>query len=92
MSCTIVSNNIVTPQLRDSVSQAVREGSGDTSGDWKVVIYQAPDYPAFAIRIEGPNGLRWDWTLYEQEQAPEFIRQRVAQGILTKLSLQGDSQ
>jgi hypothetical protein len=92
MSCTIASNNIPAPQLRESVNKAVREGIGERSGDWKVDIYQAPDYPAFAIRIEGPKGLRWSWTLHEHEQTPEFIRERVAQGIITKLSLLEDSQ
>lgn len=91
MSCTIVTNNISTPQLRASASKAVCEGIGERSGDWRVDIYQAPDYPAFAIRIVGPRGLRWDWTFYEQEQSSEFIRQRVAQGIIDKLSFQGGS-
>ena len=36
------------------------------------------------------NGLRWNWTFYENEQTPDFIRDRVAQGIFTKLSLQED--
>src|SRR5579863_7232767 len=42
MSCTIASNNIPAPQLRESVNKAVREGIGERSGDWKVDIYQAP--------------------------------------------------
>jgi hypothetical protein len=91
MSCTIVRNNISAPQLRASTSGAVREGIGERSGDWQVDIYQAPDYPEIAITIAGPQGLSWDWTFYEQEQSPEFIRERVAQAIIDNLSLQGDS-
>jgi len=90
MSCTIVRNNISAPQLRASTSDAVREGIGERSGDWKVDIYQAQDYPELAIKVEGPQGLSWEWTFYEQEQSLEFIRERVAQSISDKLSLQGD--
>ena len=56
-----------------------------------MVIYQAPDYAAFAVRIEGPKGLRWNWTFYEQEQAPELIRQKVANGITGQLLLKEES-
>ena len=91
MACTIVSNNIPSPHLRDSVSKAIREGIGERAGNWKITAYQAPDYFALAIRIEGPEGLRWEWTLYENEQTPEFIRERVAQGIVDRLSLQEDA-
>jgi hypothetical protein len=56
-----------------------------------VVVYQSPDYPAFAVRIDGPKGLRWSWTLREQEQAPEFIQQRIAQAIKTQFLLREDS-
>jgi hypothetical protein len=85
MSCTIASNNISCPELRKSVSEAVRDGIGERSGEWNVVIYQAPDYLGFAVRIEGPKGLRWSWTFGEQEQAPEFIQQKVAQAMQAKL-------
>jgi len=90
MPPTIVSNNIASPQLRDSVNKAVCDGIGERLDDWKVVVYKAPDNEALAIRIEGPHGLRWNWTFYENEQTPDFIRDRVAQGILTKLSLEED--
>jgi hypothetical protein len=74
-----------------AVSKAVCEGIGGRSGDWKVEIYQPPDYPALAVRIQGPRGLHWDWTLRETEQTPEFIRERIAQSIKVKLALQGNS-
>lgn len=87
MPSTIVSNNIPSPELREAVNKAVREGIGDRLGEWKVIVYQAPDHLAFAVRIEGPEGLRWNWTFFGQEQAPEFIRERVAGGIAGQLSL-----
>jgi hypothetical protein len=90
VSCTIQSNNIVSPALRELVGRAVCEAIGERPGEWKVTIYQAPDYPAFAIRVEGPNEWRWNWTVHDSEQKPEFIRQRVAQGIATKLSLEAN--
>jgi hypothetical protein len=85
MSCTIVSNNISAPELREAVSEAVRNGIGERAGGWNAVVYQAPDYPEFAIRIEGPKSLRWSWTFREQEQAPEFIQQKVAQAVIARL-------
>jgi hypothetical protein len=88
MSCTIASNNIRSPELREAVSKAVRDGIGERLGEWNVVVYQAPDYPAFAVSIEGPKGLHWSWTFFEREQAPEFIQQRVAEGIAAQLSPQ----
>jgi hypothetical protein len=88
MSCTIVSNNISAPEVRDAVSKTVRDGIGQRLGEWKVVVYQPPDYPAFAIRIEGPKGLRWSWTFFEQEQDSAFIQQRVATGIIARLASQ----
>ena len=91
MTCTIASNNIADPQFRESVNRAITEGVGDRSGDWRVVVYKAPDCQDIAIRMLGPNGLRWDWTLRETEQTPEFVRERVAQGILTTLSLHESS-
>ena len=85
MSCTIVSNNIPSPEVRKAVSQAISNGIGGRSGEWKVIVYQAPDYPEFAVKIDGPKGLRWSWTFRAQEQAPEFIQKRVAQAILAQL-------
>ena len=91
MSCNIASNNILSPEVQKAVSKAVRDGISERLGEWNVVIYQAPDYPAFAIRIEGPKGLRWSWTFFEQEQAPEFIVEKVAKGIMAQLMLQEES-
>jgi hypothetical protein len=91
MSCTIVSNNISSPEVRKAVSEAVRDGIGERAGEWNVVVYQAPDCPELAVRIEGPNGLRWSWTFRGQEQTPEFMEQKVAQAILAKLSLQASA-
>jgi hypothetical protein len=88
MSCTIASNNISSPELRTAVSEAIRDGIGERPGDWNVVVYQASDCPELAVRIEGPKSLRWSWTFREQEQAPAFMQQKVAQAILAKLSLQ----
>jgi hypothetical protein len=88
MSCIIASNNILSPEVQRAVSKAVSDGIREGQGEWNVVIYQAPDYPAYAVRIEGPKGLRWSWTFYEQEQAPEFIEERVAKGITAQLMLQ----
>jgi hypothetical protein len=85
MFCTIASNNISCPELRKTVSDAIRDGIGDRFGEWNVVVYQAPDCPELAVRIEGPQGLRWSWTFREQEQAPELIQQKVAQAMLAKL-------
>ena len=70
MACNIVFNNIPPPELQKAICKAIRDGIGERQGDWNVVVYQAPNYPAFAIRIEGPEGLRWSWTFFEQEQAP----------------------
>jgi hypothetical protein len=91
MSCTIVSNNIPSPEVRDAVSKAVCEGIGERLGEWSVVVYQAPDYPAFAVRIEGPKGLRWSWTFFGQEQESQAIQQKVAAGIMGQMSLQSES-
>ena len=87
MACTIVSNNIASPQLRESISNAVIDGIGERSGNWNITVYQALDYPAFGIRINGPENLRWEWSVYENEQSPEIVRERVAQGLASKLSL-----
>jgi hypothetical protein len=91
MSCTIVSNNIPCSDLRDAANEAVRAGIGERVGEWNVVVYQSPNYPAFAVRIDGPKGLRWSWTFREDEQAPEFIQQRIAQAITAQFLLQEDS-
>jgi hypothetical protein len=85
MPYSIVSNNIPSPVIQNAVSDAVRDGIGERPGEWNVEVYQAPDCPELAVRIEGPKGLRWSWTFREQEQAPENIQQRVAQAILAKL-------
>jgi hypothetical protein len=84
MSCTIVSNNILSPEVRESVNTAIRNGIGERVGEWNVVVYQALDFPALAIRIEGPKGLRWSWTFFEQEQAPETIQQKINAGIIAQ--------
>jgi hypothetical protein len=89
MPRTIVSNNIDVPETRDAVSDAVLAGIGERRGEWNIVIYQAPDYPVLAVRIEGPNRLRWSWTFHEHEQTPAFVQQRVEQGLLDRLALQG---
>jgi hypothetical protein len=86
MACKIASNNIQSPELRDTVNKAVSDGIGAREGEWSVVIYQAPDYPALAIRIEGPKGLHWSWTFYEREQGADFIQQKVAEGIAAQAS------
>ncbi len=87
MSCTIVSNNILSPEVRESVNTAIRNGIGERVGEWNVVVYQALDFPALAIRIEGPKGLRWSWTFYEQEQVPETIQQKINTGIIAQQAL-----
>jgi len=86
MPCTIASNNIPSPELREAVSEAVRAGIGERPGEWRVVIYQAPDYAGFAVTFDGPDSLRWSWTFREQEQAPAFIQERVAQAVVTQLA------
>jgi hypothetical protein len=91
MPCLIASNNILSPEIHKALSKAVRNGISERLGEWNVVIYQAPDYPGFAIRIEGPKGLRWSWTFLEQEQTSELIEERVAKGIMAQLLLQEDS-
>lgn len=88
MSCRIVSNNISSPEVRESVNTAIRNGIGERVGEWSVVVYQPLDFPALAIRIDGPNGLRWSWTFLEQEQVPETIRQKVDAGIVAQQVLQ----
>ena len=72
MPCTIVSNNIPSAELREAVSEAVRDGIGERPGEWNIVVYQAPDYLGFAVRIEGPKNLRWSWTFREEEQVSDF--------------------
>jgi hypothetical protein len=91
MPCLIASNNILSPEIQKAVSKAVRNGISERLGGWNVAIYQAPDYPAFAIKIEGPKGLRWSWTFFEQEQTSEFIEERVAKGIMAQLLLHEES-
>jgi hypothetical protein len=81
MPCTIVSNNIASPHVRENVSKAICDAIGDRLGEWSVVVYQAVDYPGLAVRIQGPKGLRWNWTFFGEEQSPEFIQQRIASGI-----------
>jgi hypothetical protein len=88
MSCTIVSNNILSPEVRESVNKAIRNGIGERVGEWSVVVYQPLDLPALAIRIDGPKGLRWSWTFFEHEQVPEAIQQKVDTGIIAQLALQ----
>jgi hypothetical protein len=92
MSCSVISNNISSPELRDAVSKAVCDGIGERGGEWNVVVYQALDYPGIAVRIEGPKGLRWSWTFFALEQAPELIEQKVTTGITDQMSLRGESE
>ena len=66
MPCAIVSNNIQSQEIREAVNEAVRDGVGERAGEWKAVVYQAHDYPALAVRIEGPKGLRWSWAFREK--------------------------
>jgi hypothetical protein len=87
VACTIISNNIESPDQREAISEAVRDGIGEKPGDWEAIVYQALDYAGFAIRISGPENLRWNWTFFGKEQAPEFIRERVAQCIAAHQSL-----
>ena len=87
VACTIISNNIESPDQRDAVSAAIRDGIGEKPGNWEVIVYQALDYAGFAIRISGPENLRWNWTFFGKEQAPDFIRERVAQCIAAHQSL-----
>jgi hypothetical protein len=86
--CTIVSNNIESPELREVVSRAIREGIGEKPGEWKVIVYQAADYAGLGVRISGPEDLRCNWTFFGNEQSPDFIRERVAQSIAAKQILQ----
>jgi len=86
MACIIVSNNIPSPEAREAVNAAVREGIGARAGDWKVIVYQPEDYPAIAVRIQGPQALRFNWTFLAGEQTTDFIRDRVAKGILGLLA------
>ncbi|HEX3377459.1 MAG TPA: hypothetical protein VHS29_11400 [Candidatus Acidoferrales bacterium] len=88
MACTIISNNIESPDQREAVSEAIRDGIGEKAGDWEAVVYQAVDYAGFAVRISGPENLRWNWTFFGEEQAPDFIRERVAQSIAAQQSLE----
>jgi hypothetical protein len=88
MPCTIVSNNIASPEVRTAVNDAISAGVGDQPGDWKATVYQAPDYPGLAVRIKGPKKLRCDWTFFGEEQSPSFIRERVAQSVAASLALQ----
>ena len=55
------------------------------------MVYQAPDYLGFAVRIEGPKNLRWGWTFREQEQSPKSIQEKVNQAIMAQVLLQEDS-
>jgi hypothetical protein len=87
VACTIVSNNIASYGLREAVSRAICEGIGEKPGDWTAIVYQAVDYAGFAVRISGPENLRWNWTFYGQEQSPDFIRVRVAESIAAQQSL-----
>jgi len=89
MACTILSNNIPSPEAREAVNAAIREGVGARAGEWRVVVYQPQDFPALAVRIEGPEELRLNWTFLAGEQTTEFIRDRVAKGIVGCLTLQG---
>jgi hypothetical protein len=92
MSCSVISNNISSTELRDAVSKAVCDGIGERRGEWNVVVYQALDHLGIAVRIDGPKGLRWSWTFFEQEQATELIEQKVATGIKDQMSLRGESE
>ena len=85
MPCTIISNNIPSAELREAVSEAVRDGIGERPGEWNIVVYQAPDYLGFAVRIEGPKSLRWSWTFREDEQSPKFIQEKVNQAIVAQV-------
>jgi hypothetical protein len=92
LSCAIVSNNVSDPEIRDALDQAARNGVGERLGDWNVVIYQAPDCPELAVRIEGPQGLRWSWTFRENEQAPDFIQSRIAMGLTDQLATREEDE
>jgi hypothetical protein len=53
---------------------------------WSVVIYQPPDFPELAVRIEGPEGRCWSWTFRKNEQKPDFIQYRIAMGLTDQLA------
>ena len=91
MSCRIISNNVSNPELRDALEKAACNGIGERLGNWSVVIYQAPDFPELAVRIEGPKGLRWSWTFRKNEQAPDFIQSRIAMGLTDQLAAREES-
>jgi hypothetical protein len=74
MPCTIVSNNIPSPEAREAVDEAVLDGIDERLRERNAVVYQALDYLGFAVSIDGPKGQRWSWTFLEQEQSPEFIQ------------------
>ena len=50
MACMIVSNNIPSPEAREAVNTAIRGGIGERDGDWKVVVYQAENYPGVGCK------------------------------------------
>ena len=91
MACTIVSNNIPSPEARETVNAAIQEGLSARAGDWNVIVYQPEDFPALVVRIQGPEEQRFNWTFLAGEQTTAFIRDRVAKGIAGCLTLQGGS-
>jgi len=88
MAWTIVSNNILSPETREAVSTAIRAGIGERERDWEVVVYQAEEYAGLVVRIAGPTEMRFGRTFFGEDQKPEFIKERTANGISRRLSLQ----
>ncbi len=74
----VFSNDIPIPELRDKVSEAVKEAIGDRPGDWEVEIHSS----TWSISVTGPNDFEWrDEFFGPDEHGPEFIKKTVESAL-----------
>jgi hypothetical protein len=70
----IFSNDIPILEVRDKVSEAVKDAIGNRSGDWEVEIHSS----SWIITITGPNAFEWRQEFFgPDEHDPDFIKQAI---------------
>jgi len=78
MPVEVLTNTIALPNSRKETQEAVLAGIGPRPDIWTVRIFEPQSGPEYVIKIEGPNGFKWEQTFFgPEEEAPEFIRKAV---------------
>jgi len=80
MDSTVLINTIAMPDSRLAIQAAVLEGLGKRleTENWKVRIFEPQNSPAYFIRLDGPNGFRWEQEFFGPvQQTPRFIREEI---------------